>query len=447
MRKRSIRHLAALTALTLFAAACGSDDDTSGEAETEPTAGETTEIDETTSDVSGSITVLTNRTDLVDTVFPEYADRFNENYPDVEVSFEAMTDYEGEVRIRMNTEDYGDVLLIPNSMSADQLADFFEPLGTVDELGETYRFVNEWAYEGDVYGIAQTGNANGFVYNKAVWDAAGVTETPTTPAEFIAALQAIADNTDAIPLYTNYAAGWPMTQWEGNRGSITNNPQYVNEMAYTDAPWTEGSDHHTIDSLLWEAVEDGLIEPDPATSDWETSKGLLGNGEVATMMLGSWSIVQMQEAAATADDIGYMPFPHQVDGTFYSTAGGDYKVGINKHSGNLEAARAWLDWFVDESGYAESQGGIPPRLDGNFPSQLAEFETLGVQFVEIAPAPAGEEGLTSNIDSEAEIGLFEPIYRQRIVDAARGQVDETLEDIFDDLNSRWAEARAELGVS
>ena len=39
--------------------------------------------------ISGSITVLTNRTDQVDTVFPEYAAAFNEVYPDVEVSFEA----------------------------------------------------------------------------------------------------------------------------------------------------------------------------------------------------------------------------------------------------------------------------------------------------------------------------------------------------------------------
>ncbi len=400
-----------------------------------------------TPDVSGSITVLTNRTDIVDTVFADYADQFNEVYPDVDVNFEAITDYEGEVRIRMNTSDYGDVLLIPNDVSADQLPDFFVPLGSVDDLGKTYRFVTEQAYDGDVYGIAQTGNANGFVYNKAVWAAAGVTDVPTTPEEFIADLQLIADNTDAVPLYTNYAAGWPLTQWEGNRGSISDNPDLVNELAHTDAPWAEGTDHYIIDHLLYDVVAAGLIEEDPTTTDWESSKGMLGRGEIATMALGSWAIVQMQEQADNPDDIGYMPFPHQVDGTYYSTAGGDYKVAINKNSGNIDAARAWLDWFVDESGYAESQGGIPPRLDGAFPSQLADFDTLGVELMELAPPPAGEEGLTNRIDSEAEIGLFDPIYRQRIVDAARGQTDESIDEIFADLNSRWADARAALDVT
>ena len=169
--------------------------------------------------------MITHRTDLVDNVLLDYRDRFNEQYPDVDIEFEAITDYEGEVRIRMNTEDYGDVLLIPGNVTADQLPEFFEPLGTVDELGETYRFITEQAFEGKVYGIATTGNANGFVYNKEVLEEAGVTDLPTTPEEFVAALQLVDDNTEAIPLYTNYKDGWPLTQWEGNRGSVTNDPE------------------------------------------------------------------------------------------------------------------------------------------------------------------------------------------------------------------------------
>jgi len=449
MRNRWGPILALLAALVMIASACGSSSDGASNATGDSTGAAGTEEGAESADssgLSGSITVLTNRTDLVDTVFVEYRDAFNEAYPDVEVSFEAVTDYEGEVRIRMNTDDYGDVLLIPNSVTADQLPDFFEPLGSVDDLGSTYRFINEQAFEGQVYGIAQTGNATGFVYNKAVWAEAGVTELPTTPDEFLAGLQLIADNTDAVPLYTNYAAGWPLGQWESMRGSISNDSQYLNDMAHTDAPWSPGEDHFTIDSLLFDSVAAGLVEADPTTTDWETSKVDLGAGRIATMALGSWAIVQMEEAAENPDDIGYMPFPTQVDGNFHSTANGDYKVAVNKNSDNVEAARAWLDFFVDESGYAFDQGGIPPRLDGEYAPQLSGFADLGVVFTELAPAPAGEEGLVSNIDTEAEIGAFDPIYRQRMIDAARGQTDETKQDIFDDLNQRWAKARAELGV-
>lgn len=394
---------------------------------------------------SGSITVLTHRTDrLEDGTYDRYLAAFNEQYPDVSISFEGITDYEGEVAIRMATPDYGDVLMIPNSVRADQLGTFFEPLGTLDELSQQYNFITEKAFDGTVYGITIVGNAQGLVYNKKVWEEAGVTELPTTPEAFIAALQLIKDNTDSIPFYTNYADGWPMTQWEGNRGSITANPNYVNELAHTDAPWTEGSDHYVIDKLLYDIVAAGLNEEDPTTTAWEPSKDLIGSGEIATMLLGSWAIVQMQQAAANPDDIGYMPFPSQVDGVSWSTAGGDYHQGINVNSQNKEAARAWLDWFANESGFSSDEQGIPPAIGGEFPAALAAFDELGVQYISQLPAPAGEEGWVDNIDNEAEVGLWQPIYRQRIIDAARGATGESLDDIFTDLNTRWAAARAEV---
>lgn len=433
MRMRTVAALAATTGVTFVLAACGGGDSTTDSS----ASGDGV--------ISGDITVLTQRTDIVDTVFQDYKKDFEALYPDVQVTFEAITDYEGEVATRMSTSDYGDVLLIPNSVKPSDLPDFFEPLGSVDDLSKTYRFVtSEQNFDGQVYGIAITGNASGLVYNKKVWADAGVTDLPTTPDEFLADLQLIADNTDAIPLYTNYADGWPLTQWEANRGEVTADPNVVNELAETDAPWTEGSEHYVIDSLIYDAVADGLTEPDPTTTNWEQSKGDLGSGKIATMALGSWSIVQMKDAAENPDDIGYMPFPVQVDGAFHSVISGDYKNAINVNSKHKEAARAWIDWFADKSGYATDQGGISPRLDGPTPDTLTDFDAAGVQYIELTPAPLGKESLVNDIDSAAEIGLWGATYRQRIVDAARGARDESKQDIFDDLNARWAAARASV---
>ncbi len=68
--------------------------------------------------VSGEIKVLTQRTDLVQSgAMKRYAAAFNKVYPEVKVTFEGITDYEGEVKIRMNTKEYGDVLLIPGAVA------------------------------------------------------------------------------------------------------------------------------------------------------------------------------------------------------------------------------------------------------------------------------------------------------------------------------------------
>jgi ABC-type glycerol-3-phosphate transport system substrate-binding protein len=391
---------------------------------------------------SGEITVLTQRTDIVNTVFQDYKKKFEAKYSQVKVKFEAITDYEGEVKIRMNTEDYGDVLLIPNSVTKDQLHLFFEPLGSVDELSKKYRFVTEQAYDGKVYGMAITGNAQGFVYNKKVWQQAGITSPPKTPDEFLAALTAIKEKTSAIPLYTNYKDGWPLTQWEANRGGVSADPEATIKLAKDDAPWASGKEHFVIDSLLWDVVKQGFTEPDPTTTAWEPSKGLIGTGKIATMMLGSWAIVQMQKAATDKADIGYLPFPVQVNGKFHSQISGDYKNAINVHSKHKAAARAWIDWFTDESNYATDEGGIAPLKSGKAPDTLSDFTAAGVEYIELTPDPKGSEGLDGKIDKAAEIGLWEPKYRQRLVDAARGAKKESKEDIFTDLNKRWAAARA-----
>lgn len=395
--------------------------------------------------ITGEITVLTQRTDIVNTVFQDYKKKFEAKYPGTTVKFEAITDYEGEVRIRMNTTEYGDVLLIPNSVNADMLPNFFEPLGTVDELAKRYRFVrSEQSYDGKVYGIAITGNAQGYAFNRKVWQRAGITTPPKTPAEFLAALTAIRDRTDAIPLYTNYKDGWPLGQWEGARGAVSGDPDAAIKLARDDAPWAPGKEHHIIDSLLFDAVAQGLTESDPTTTNWERSKGMLGTGEIATMVLGSWAVTQLRDAAPNKDDIGYWPFPHQVNGKFHTVVGGDYKNAINRNSDNKATARAWIEWFANESNYAVDQGGISPVIDQSMPDTLADLTAVGTEFIELSPAPRGEEGLAEKIGNTAEIALYDGKYRQRIVDAARGARRETKEQIFADLNNRWAKARATL---
>ncbi len=394
--------------------------------------------------IKGNITVLTNRTDIVDTVFEDYAKKFNEKYPHVKISFESFTDYPGEVKIRMNTKDYGDVLLIPNDVPLQDLPDFFEPLGSVAELSEKYLFVDEKAYNQVVYGIPVTINTHGILYNKRVFADAGITELPKTPQEYIDAMRKIKENTDAIPYYTNYAAGWTMDQWEEHKTAVAGTPDYVNSLPHIDDPFSSGRPHYIVYRLMYDLVKEGLVEKDPMTTDWESSKIGLAKGEIASMVLGSWSIVQVQEKAENPEDIGYMPFPYNIDGKRYASSGGDYKIAVSKNSENKRAARAWLDWFLSESNFALDQGGISPVIGHEYPSTLKAFKESGVEFIKNNPPPAGEEGLVDAIDQEGEIGFMVPDFKRRIIEAALGNRDETFDDIMEDLNSRWKEARAKV---
>lgn len=435
MAKKAVAGLAAFAATAIALSGCS--------------AGGTNDATNTIDgEVKGDLKVVTWRTDLVENgTFEAYAEEFNKEYPDVTVTFEGITDYEGEMKTRLSSTNYGDVIGIP-TMQPSQFEQFLEPLGDTEDFREKYRFLNTHTFDGTQYGLAIGGNAQGVLYNKRVFEDAGVTELPKTPEEFLEALQQVKDNTEAIPLYTNYKDGWPLSQAFSNLGSITNDPDAGIHMAKNDAPWTEGTDIYTIDSLLFDAVAAGLTEPDPLTTNWEQSKIDIATGKIATMTLGSWSISQMQAAAedngAAAEDIGYMAFPSNVDGTQYSIIGGDYNLGISKHSKSKAAAWAWIQWLIEDSGFTEKEGMISTVAAKDLPANLDDFTAENVELMETNPAPAGEESLLNDVSNDSQIDLWGAIYRQKLVDIARGAAEGDKESYFAELNERWAASVASL---
>ncbi|MGW2885015.1 extracellular solute-binding protein [Streptomyces griseoruber] len=398
------------------------------------------------SKVTGAITVLTQRTDLVqDGTMKKYAAEFNKTYPKVKVEFQALTNYEAEVKIRMNTENYGDVLMIPGVIKKSDYPKFFASLGTVGERSEKYRFTDFTAVDGKVYGQSPIGVMPGFVYNKRVWKEAGVTDWPTTPAAFLADLKAIRTKTDAVPYYTNFAAGWTLTSWTFVNGSVHCDPRATTKLAEGD-PWAEGADLRVGDTLLYDIVHEGLAEKDPTTSNWEASKPRLAKGEIATQWLGTWAIVQFQDAARKAgvdpDDIGFMPFPAQVGGEFCAVVSPDYNQAVNVHSKHKEAARAWIDWFTDKSGYDQDNLAISPRKGAALPEVLKPYEDAGVKLIELDDSKGADVKL---IDTESEVGINTPDYRQDLVDLARGARKGTLDDFLADLGRKWTDTQKTVG--
>lgn len=154
----------------------------------------------------------------------------------------------------------------------------------------------------------------------------------------------------------------------------------------------------------------------------------------------------MQDAAKKAGtdpaNIGFMPWPVQVGGHACAVIQPDYLQGVSIHSPHKEAARAWLDWFVDQGPYARDQGLLPTLKTGQMPPALQAYQDAGVQFMELSQA---RNALVTKIDNQSEIGLQKPDYRQHIVDMARGAAGGTLDGYFADLNKKWADAIKAVG--
>ncbi len=442
------RVLALLLALVMvFAlAACGSSNTPANETPvaTANSSGDANTADNAEEPVSGKITFLTNRTDLdTDGTYEALIAKFNEEYPDVKVEVQSITDYAGELATRMQTTEYGDVLMIPDAVPSSAFSKYFEPFGTVEELSDKYQegyLYSKW-YDGQVYGLAYMCTVQGIVYNKAVFEQAGITELPKTPDEFLDCLQKIKDNTDAIPYYTNANSGWTLDQWEDHTfGTITGNANYKNnELPNDKAAFEEGSSHYVVAKLLYDIIDRGLCEADPTTCDWEASKLMMNNGGIGCMVLGSWAISQMKDAGEHGDDVGYMPFPYTVDGKQYATSGTDYCYAINKNTKNMAAAKAFVKFMVEESGLALAQGGISLLKDDPMPDGLENF--ADVTFIVDKPATEENAGKLDTVQQDSGVTLYDNGQRLNgVVDIARGVSNQTFEAYMADLAAKWAGA-------
>ena len=413
-------------------------------------------LGETGKDLSATITMFNHRTDM-DTDdyggknWKSYLEDFNKEYPNIKVEITTDTNYADDALTHLQSGQYETITMIPAVDKAD-LSTYYMSYGTLDEMSQQINYANTWLYGNDVYGVPSTATTQGIVYNKKVFEDAGVTDVPKTPDEFIDALKKIKDKTDAIPLYTNYAAGWTMGAWDAYIGNnATGDNTYFNQkLLHTKDPFKDygdGTHPYAVYKILYDAVAGGLTEDDYSTTDWEGSKSMLNNGQIGCMVLGSWAYPQMEAAGENADDIGYMPFPITVDGKQYASAGPDYCYGINVHSDydNQLASMIYVKWLTEESNFSYDQGGIPICVGDEYPEVLAAFD--GVELVVDNPAPEGEEDLFGEINTESEIALNnDNTHVQNIVEHALSG-DMTMEEIVDEWNQAWTDAQEEYDVT
>ena len=403
-------------------------------------------------DLTGNVKWLTHRTDLaLSGTFDEYIVRFNQTYPNIKVEYDPITDYAQESLTRLTgSKDWGTMLGIPQ-VEASEYATYFAPLGSLETLSGLYNFADAKAYEGVVYGMPSTGNANGIVYNKAVFEKAGITELPKTPDEFIAALTAIKEKTDAIPLYTNYAAGWTMGAWDAYLGGALGDADFMNNGIITEKdPFSnkvEGNGPYAVYKILYDAVANGLIEDDYTTTDWEGCKGMMNRGEIGCIVLGSWAHSQMADPAQgpNGDDVGYMAFPITVNGKQYANAGADYCYAINKYASAEDqlATMIFIKWLTHESGFSYNEGGIPINKDGQYPAVYDAFN--GIEM--LADNAAVDPQLIDDINTESSLMINRSGNDkiQQIIEHAHNGT-KTFDEIMNDWNEAWSDAQDSLNI-
>lgn len=466
MSKKLIKIAAACAAMAMTGSiltACGGDKENEGGNVSDTSAASEAGGDETSaapsgdgnSSLSGTIKVLHHRTDRdQDGTMAKLTEGFNAIYPNVTVEYQSFTNYADDIATMMQSDNYGDVVMTPQALKVEDFPNFFEPFGDYSELSDTYYWLANYTVDGKVYALPTGGTASGILYNKKVWADAGITDLPTTPDEFIQCLRKIGENTDAIPYYTNYNAGWTISQWQSLIVGASGDPDFNNKLLTerTDL-FREGSPYNAVYGMLFDIYADpSLHEEDPMTTDWEGCKPAFASGKIGAMVMGSWAISQFQEAAVNAGedpaDIGYMPFPNSINGKIYSVSSNDYMMSVNKNSANKDAAMAYARWFCTDSGFAQGEGEISGVKGAPMPETLSSFDDLGVELFVETPAPDELIGKFDEIAKASEVdpwGDASTNFKFRMAEAAfDGKGREEFDKIAADVNAAWAKSRDEI---
>ena len=401
--------------------------------------------------IKASITLADDKTDWASNgTWKKYIAEFNKEYPNIKVKEEALNNYDQTEQTRMSSKNFGDVVMLPAAVAPKDYPAFFTSLGKTSALSKKYQGTSDRTYGGQQYGLPSEMNATGMLANMNVFKAAGIDSWPTTTADLIKDLQTIkAKEPGVIPLYTNYACGWALVDWDFTRNAVSGNPNMdYQELANNTSPFSKGKTMYTIYDTLYQTAKDGLIDPDPTTDDWNTSVTDMAKNKVAVMVLGSWAVPQVQSQMKSGQaNIKMEAFPQAApNGKTYMLLGGDYNWAINKNSKSQQADRDLVDWLVNKSNFAKDNGGMSPVKGSKAPADF-DLEN-GVKFIQSGTTPKAKADWFSNVNNTSQVGIgTTQTVKQQIIDAGDGSSKKSFSSIMSGLNASWGKAVKQYGYN
>lgn len=388
--------------------------------------------------ISGKLKVTFN---LEERVVKKYIEAFEQKYPGVEVTYECIDDYENAMKDRFASGDYGDVLFAPGFMDYREIPNYFAPLGNYYKMAEKYNYIDGgFSSENILYTIPSSAYLMGIAYNKDVFYKAGISSLPTSIDEFLEDMSMIKERTGAVPVHLDGSIDWTIRNWmDFPYAEMSGDPDYKgNKFIYEKDPFTEGGTYYTVYRLLYDLESYGYTEGIENNVDWATTCRDLNEGRCGCIIIGSWALSALKESGKNGDAIGFMPFPNEINGKQYMTLNTDYSYAVRKDSENFEAAKAFVEYLLDESGYALDRELISIVKTDPYADIYGDMENV----IPVRNNPYNGENYSIYLNM---INSIDPTdaneIRRIIMAAARGS--ESFDSIMQEWNERWEGARTD----
>lgn len=345
------------------------------------------------------ITFETHRTDMADSTIKELADKYNKENPNIKIEIEAVKDSDNIMKTRAAAGELPDLSDIPANTPVNDLPLYYAPL---DDLGFTkdnlYGYEFGVSSDGKLYGLNQSINYSGIIYNKKAFKDARITSVPRTLDEFYAACEKLKAK-GIIPFASNFKDKWPLQQFGDSfviAIEMTGDNEYKNTLINTDLFSNPKGIKFAFD-FLRNMKEKGYLESDLMSTNWDSMKKDHASGKIAMTCLGTWYPVQLVQNGANKEDIGMFPFP----GVKVLSQSGDYRFGIFKNSEHIKETKDFLKWLYEDQKYQKALNIVSPLKEAKISDPaIAELTSFGLSYLQMKPSsPEVDEAIkVSQID-------------------------------------------------
>lgn len=289
------------------------------------------------------------------TAYEDVIAKFEDANPDITINAEFFNtnDYDNILKTRLSGGAGPDVYGFDLGNIKTFVDDGFA--ADLSDGGESYlskltpEAAKDSQREGGTYNLPISLSGNGIIYNKALFEKAGITEPPTTYTDLLADSKKLSD-AGVIPFAMSAQDNWwPQFIVYYALAEHGANEELGEKMAAGEATfsgseaWTEALD--VVRDLT------PYYMPNPVGTSQTAAQSAFLGGEAA-MFPATWILSDAREAGL---DLGYMNFPTVDQPT--DDLWGTYQVrfGVNPNNGDakLAASQKFLDFFLQDDTYSE----------------------------------------------------------------------------------------------
>lgn len=309
-----------------------------------------------------------------------------------------------------------------------------EELGISDRVDPSaVDFLTGLAGTDTLYDLPLGQNIEGFWYNKALFEQAGIETVPTTWDEMIEAADKLLE-AGIQPFAVGASEQWPATRIMNayvirKLGTDAMDKAYKGEIKYTDEGIVEGA------AMLQEMTEKGYFGEGATTVDQNTAAEMVMAGEAAMIYNGSWYVSQLQADTNPAgeDGIGFFNIPTVEGGVGTNTeycmnCGTILALSNDKYDSVTEG---WLKYFVENAGEwaIENQGTLRGFTIDEYPEDLGSYSKLVLEEIEKATGSATwwEAAMDSKLSQVAQ----ENVQSLMNGDMTPEEYAQSLQDVWD----------------